>query len=187
MRFAIIVGRYAKALLDAAIGDDTVDKTHEELKYVTDTIKSSKELSSLIVQPFVSKNHKISILEKLFEEKISKLTLDLMRLMVYKNREEAIFDIYDKFNELYLEYKGIAIVTITSAVILDDATKQRIINILKHKITNESIIRINNVVDKDVIGGFIVNYKDFYYDASVRGTIKRLHKTFSENLFVKGY
>lgn len=187
MRFTVLVNRYAKALLDAAIKDNVVDTVLVELKFVTDTIKSSKELSSLLTQPFISKAHKIGILKKLFENKISKLTLDFLRLMLDKNREDVLLDVYEKFYDLYLEHKKIAVVTITTMVALDDVTKQRIVNILKHKIKDESVIEIKNVIDKDIIGGFIVNYKDFHYDASVKGTVKRLHKTFSENLFVKGY
>ena len=59
MKFTIIVARYAKALLDAAVDNNTVDKTLEELKFVNDTIEGSKELSSLLSQPFVSNSRKI--------------------------------------------------------------------------------------------------------------------------------
>ncbi|MBE6346638.1 MAG: ATP synthase F1 subunit delta [Lentimicrobiaceae bacterium] len=187
MKFTIIVARYAKALLDAAVDNNTVDKTLEELKFVNDTIEGSKELSSLLSQPFVSNSRKIKIFEKLFKDKVSSLTLNFMRLMIDKNRETALLDIYDKFYELYLEYKKIAIVTITSAVALDDVTQQRMVNIIRHKIEDDFVVKINNVIDRDIIGGFIVNYKDFHYDASVKGSIKRLHDVFSENLFVKGF
>lgn len=187
MRFTVLVGRYAKALFDAAVNNDVVDKTLHDMKFVDDTLESSAELRNMINQPFISKTHKRNIFEKLFKDRISDMTLNFLKLMVEKNREDVIINIYEKLYDLYLEYKKIAVVTITSALPLDDATKQRVINILKHKITEESSIEINNVIDKDIIGGFIVNYKDFHYDASVKGTVKRLHKNFSENLFVKGY
>lgn len=187
MRFTVLVGRYAKALLDAAVNNGIVDKTLHDMKFVDDTLKDSIELRNLLEQPFISKSHKINIFEKLFRGRISEQTLDFIKLMIEKKREDIIINIYEKFYDLYLEHKNVAIVTITSAVTLDDATRQRIVNIVKPKISDESVIEINNVIDKSIIGGFIVNYKDFHYDASVKGAVKRLHKNFSENLFVKGY
>ena len=187
MRFTVLVGRYAKALLDAAINNEMVDKTLHDMRLVDETLENSMELRNIIEQPFISKEHKKNIFEKLFKDKISEQTLNFLKLMVEKNREDVIINVYEKFYELYLEYKKIAVVTITSAVTLDDTTKQRIVNIVRHKITDESVIEINNVIDKGIIGGFIVNYKDFRYDASVAGTVKRLYRQFSENLFVKGY
>lgn len=187
MRFTVLVGRYAKALLDSAINNDMVDKTLHDMRLVDDTLENNLELRNIIEQPFISKEHKKNIFEKLFRDKISEQTLNFLKLMVEKNREDAITNIYEKFYELYLEYKKIAVVNISSVLPLDDVTKQRIVNIMKPKIADASTIEINNVIDKSIIGGFIVNYKDFHYDASVKGTLKHLRKNFSENLFVKAY
>lgn len=187
MRFTVLVKRYAKALLDVAINNDKVDIILHDMKLVDESLENSVELRNVIEQPFISKPHKKNILEKLFKDRISEQTLNFLKLMVDKNREDIILNIYEKYYELYLEHMKIAVVTITSAVSLDDVTRQRIVNIIKPKIADGSTIEINNVINKDIIGGFIVNYKDFHYDASVKGTLKHLHNNFSENLFVKGY
>ena len=88
---------------------------------------------------------------------------------------------------MYLDYKKIAVVTVTSAVELDEHTTDRIVNILKHKIVDKDTIQIKNVIDRNIIGGFKVGYMDYEYDASVVSTLKRLHSVFEENLFVKGF
>ena len=93
--------------------------------------------------------------------------------------------VYDSYYELYLELKKIAVVTIISAVPLDEHTTNRIVNILKYKIVDKDTIEIKNIVDKSIIGGFKVNYKDYQYDASVQDTLRRLHGVFSKNLYVK--
>lgn len=185
MRKSILVHRYAKAFLELAIRNNMVEKALDDLKTVTKTLKENRELRSLLAQPFISKSHKINILKEVFKKYVSPKTLDLLYLMINKNRENYIIDIYDQYYEMYLEYKNIAVVTITSAIKLDDRTKQRIINILRYKI-NDSI-QIENKIDKNIIGGFILNYKDYRYDASIIYTIKQLHKMFEQNLFVKGY
>lgn len=187
MKPNLLVHRYAKAFLELAVQNDLVDKTLDDLLLIKTTIEDNKELDSLIHQPFVSKERKANILNRLFADRVAKISLNLVNLLIEKNRDSIITDIYDKYYEIYLDYKKIAVVTVTSAVALDEKTSNRIVNILKHKIVNKDTIEIKNVVDKTIIGGFIVKYNDYVYDASVTHTLKRLHSDFEENLFVKGY
>ena len=187
MRPNLLVNRYAKAFLELAIQNNLVDKALDDLLIVKSTIEGNKELDTLIHQPFVSKERKTNIMNRLFTDRVEKITLNLINLLIEKNRDTAITDMYDEYRMLYLEYKKIAVVTITSAVEIDEKTTDRIVNILKHKIVDKDTIEIKNVIDKSIIGGFIVKYNDYVYDASVTYTLKRLHSDFEENLFVKGY
>lgn len=187
MKPNLLVHRYAKAFLELAIQNNLVDKVLDDLLLVKTTIEDNKELDLLIHQPFVSKERKSNIMNRLFSDRVEKITLNLINLLIEKNRDTAITDMYDEYRMLYHEYKKIAVVTITSAIELDEKTTERIVNILKHKIVDKDTIEIKNVIDKSIIGGFIVSYNDYVYDASVTYTLKRLHSDFEENLFVKGY
>ena len=187
MKSNILVHRYTKAFLDLAIQNGIVEKTLDDLLLVKTTFVENKELDTLIHEPFVSKIHKINIINRIFKDRVEAITLDLVNLLIEKNRDEIIADIYDEYYAMYLDYKKIAVVTVTSAVTLDEQTTNRIVNILKHKIVKKDTIQIKNVIDKNIIGGFKVTYMDYEYDASVVSTLKRLHSVFEENLFVKGF
>lgn len=187
MKHSLLVHRYAKAFLELAVQNDIVDNALNDLLLVKTTIEGSAELDALINQPFASKERKTNIINKLFNDRVSAITLNLINLLIEKNRYNIITYIYDEYYELYLEYKKIAVVTVTSAVSLDEKTTDRIVNILKHKIVKKDTIEIRNVIDKNIIGGFIVKYNDYVYDASITNTLKRLHADFEENLFIKGY
>lgn len=187
MKSSVLVHRYAKAFLNLAIQKDLVDKSLDDLLFVKMTIEDNKELRILIHQPFVSKEHKINILRRLFENKVESITIDFLRLLIEKNRDAIITVVYDTYYNLYYDYKKIALVTVVSAIELDAATTERIVNILRHKIVGMDSIKVDNVIDKSIIGGFIVKYKDYVYDASVTNTLKRLHSIFEENLYIKDY
>ena len=187
MKPNLLVRRYAKAFLDLSIQNNVVDKTLSDLLLVKTTFEENKELDSLLHQPFVSKLHKTNIINRIFKDRVETITLNLINLLIEKNRDAIIADIYDEYYEMYLDYKKIAVVTVTSAVALDEPTTDRIINILRHKIIEKDTIQIKNIVDKNIIGGFKVGYMDYEYDASVVSTLKRLHAVFEDNLFVKGF
>lgn len=170
-----------------AMQNDVVDKALDDLLLINVTLKENKELDTLIHQPFVSKNHKTNIVTKIFKDRVDVITLNLVNLLIEKNRDEIITDIYDEYYDLYLDYKKIAVVTVTSAIDLDEHTTDRIVNIMRHKIVDKDSIQVKSVIDKKIIGGFKVNYMDYEYDASVLSTLKRLHSVFEENLFVKGF
>ena len=187
MKNNLLVNRYTRAFLDLAIENDIVDQALDDLLLVKKTIEENKEFSLLINRPFVSITQKINIINRLFKERINELSLRFINLLIEKNREEIITNVYDEYYALYLEHKKIAVVTVTSAVSLDEKTTERIVNILKHKIVKKDTIEIKNVIDRNIIGGFIVKYMDYEYDASVRNTLKRLHSVFENNLFVKGF
>ncbi len=187
MKPNILTHRYAKAFLELAMQKDVVDKCHDDLRLVKNTFDNNEELRTLIHQPFLSKERKKNILTKLFKERTESITVDFLCLLIEKDRDELLSNIYDVFHELYLDYKKIAVVTVTSAVDLDDNTINRIVNIIKHKIVGKVTIEVEKNIDKTIIGGFIVRYNDYEYDASVRNTLKRLQSEFEKNLFVKEY
>lgn len=187
MKLDILTRRYAKAFMDLAKQNDIVDRCHDDLRLVKNTFDSNEELRTMIHQPFISKESKQNILSEIFKDRTQSITVDLLRLIIDKDRDEILADLYDAFYELYLEYKKIAVVTVTAAVDLDEHTTNRIVNIMRHKIADSYTIEVEKKIDKNIIGGFIVRYKDYEYDASVKSTLRRLQSVSEDNLFVKGY
>lgn len=187
MKPNVLAHRYAKAFFELATQNDIVDNALNDLLLVKTTIEGNKELNTLIHQPFVSKDTKNKILNRLFKDRVEAVTLNLLNLLIEKNRDTVITEIYDEYHTLYLEFKKIAVITVTSAVALDEQTTNRIVNIVRHKIVKKDTIQVKNVINKNIIGGFKVRYMDYEYDASVVSTLKRLRSVFEDNLFVKGF
>lgn len=185
MKNILLIRRYAKAFLEYAIQNDMVDESLADLELLTETIQSNRELRNILSQPFIQKSKKENIIKKVFKDKISDKTLNFIDLILEKNHPELLTDLLIMYRDMYNDYKGIAVVTITSVVKLDEERQQHLISFIKQEINGK--IQIINKIDKNIIGGFVINYKDYQYDASVYTKLRNLEALFTGNLYVKGY
>lgn len=185
MKDSLLVRRYAKALLDYSIENKMEDKAFDDLKIIFDVLKENKNLRNILAEPFISIEKKISIIEKLFKNHVSERTITFISLIIKKKRSNILQDLYGEYKDLYFKYKNIAAVTVTSATQLDKETLSRIRKIINGLI--DSKITIENVIDKSIIGGFIINYSDYQYDASIKSMMGRMQKIFEENIYVRKY
>lgn len=185
MKNTLLIRRYSKAFLDFVIKHKMEDEGLSDLELVSKTIVEHRELRNILSQPFVSTNKKEAILRRIFEGKITDDTMKFLNLMIENNHPEIIHDIVDTYRKLYNEYKGIAEVTITTAVAIDEEKQKRIVGFIKDKTKGD--VRIINKIDKDIIGGFIINHLDYQYDESIKTKLKNLEALFTDNLYIKGY
>ena len=185
MKNVLLIRRYAKAFLDFSIENKMEDAGLADLELLAETIKGNRELRNILSQPFIKKSKKENILKKIFQGKISDNTFKFIDLILEKNHPELLSEMIDVYRSLYNEYKNIAVVTITTVVDIDEKTKNQLISFVKHKINGE--IKIINKIDKKIIGGFVINYLDYQYDASVYTKLRNLEGLFTDNLYVKGY
>lgn len=185
MKNVLLIRRYAKAFLEYAIQNDMVDESLADLELLTETIQSNRELRNILSQPFIQKSKKEAILKRVFENMISDKTLNFIDLILEKNHPELLTNLLIMYHDMYNDYKGIAVVTITTVVKIDEKRQQHLISLIKHAINGN--IQIINKIDKKIIGGFVINYKDYQYDASVYTKLRNLESLFTDNLYVKGF
>ena len=185
MRNTLLIRRYAKAFLEYTIENKMEDRGLADLELLNETLMSHRELRIILSQPFIKKSKKENILKKVFQDKMSDKTLKFIDLMLENGHPEILPEIIDTYRELYNEHENIAVVTITTVVKIDEPTQQHLLRFVKHKINGK--IQIINKIDKNIIGGFIINYLDYQYDASVYTKLRDLEALFTDNLYVKGY
>jgi F-type H+-transporting ATPase subunit delta len=71
-------------------------------------------------------------------------------------------------------------------VAMDAKTRQEFESIVK-KLSNRKEVELEEKIDKDLIGGFILNVEDKQIDASIRNNLKKLKLKFSENPYIKEF
>lgn len=179
-----VASRYVKSLLGLAVEQGVLEAVHKDMLLFSKVLKENRDFSVMIKSPVIRHEKKRAILEKIFSGKVDKLTLAIMDILTRKNREPLLPSIASEFHNAYNTYKGIGKAYITTTVPMDSELLQAIEEIVK-KLSKTKQVEIEAKVDKDLIGGFILNVGDQQIDASIKSKLKSLEVRFSENPFVK--
>jgi F-type H+-transporting ATPase subunit delta len=186
MNLAHIAIPYAKAFFEVAQEQHSLEEAMKDMKLVREICATSKELRLLLKSPIITSDRKAKIIRLIFENKVSKLTLSYMLIILRKKREMILPDLAAEFLELYQDYKGILTTYLRTASPVSAEVRAKIIGIMKQQTQKE--IEMFEETDPELVGGFILRWKDQQYDASILRQINKLkNEIASINLFVKGF
>jgi F-type H+-transporting ATPase subunit delta len=178
-----VASRYAKSLLDLAIEKGQLEQVYSDMTYLQRLTKESREFLSLLRSPVVKAETKNKALAAVTQGKVSDLTAAFVNLMVNKARESALPEIITSFIKQYKDKKGIQIIKLTTAVPMTEAVKNAIILQVK-KTQQIQNLELEEVVDPNIIGGFVLQAGDKLVDASVSYDLKNISRQFENNDFV---
>ncbi|GIV33757.1 MAG: ATP synthase subunit delta [Chitinophagales bacterium] len=176
--------RYAKSLLDLAIEQGKADEVYQDQLYLKEVIRASREFNLLLSNPIIHPDKKIKALQSVLKGKISDLTMSFLTLLVKKSREVFLKEMVESFLRQYDAYKHITPVKVISAAPLDKQLVDRLLTRLKQQAQLEEI-RLETAVDSTVIGGFILQYGDKKYDASIARALNLARKRMDDNAYLK--
>lgn len=175
MKTIRVAQRYAKALLDLANELKIQEDIYQDMLLVQ-SVSEVKSFKNMLVSPIISSVKKVEVINVLFEGKIQKLTMDFLSLIIRKKREYNILQIADQFVESYKNANGILTTEIQTAVALDEEIKSNLIKELKAH-TGASAVELGEKVKEELLGGFVLKYKNMQYDASIRTKLNDLKKS----------
>jgi F-type H+-transporting ATPase subunit delta len=181
-----IATRYAKSLLDLAISQGKLEQVHTDMQYLSAAVKN-RDLYLLLKNPVIPNDKKNTILGVLFKDKVSDLASTYMKLLVQKNREMYLPEIAAEFEAQYSNLRKISSVRVTTAAPLND---QSLADLQKQLLASGALMENVNIeakVDPDLIGGFVLEFDNKRYDASVSHKLEQLKAEFSKNLYVKEF
>lgn len=171
-----ITNRYAKALLEMAISENSLDEINKDLEYLQETISSIRDLSLLLKSPIVKRDKKRNIINEVFKGKISDTVLKFCELIINRQRSELLVDIIKRFFDLRDDYLNIKNVYVKSAIEFDELHIDKLKNVLEKNLKKK--VRLNISIDKQLIGGFIVQINDTVVDGSLKHQLELLKKKF---------
>lgn len=173
-KISLISKNYANALIEISKQDNSFENFKTQLQQVSDTINSSNDLKLVMDNSSVSYINKIEIIENIFKDKIDLRILNLLKILIEKNR----FDEFDSITQAYCEiadnFERKKDVEIISSVELEIDIKGKILNKLEQKLHSEVMPRWT--VDESLIGGLVFKFGDVVIDTSIKSKLENLSK-----------
>lgn len=164
-------GRYAKALLELAQEQNKTDIVESNMLEVVKASKETHDFQVFLNSPIIKVDKKIDVMNQLFSN-FDSLTMSFLELITKNGRENLIIAIANSFLAQLKELRGIVPVSITSASPLDEKTREVILSKVKSIASGK--LEVEEIIDKTIIGGFVVRLGDKQIDASVASQLNRM-------------
>ncbi len=178
-----LAGRYAKSLIDLSVERNELEAVYNDMLLLQSACKNSRDFVIMLKSPVIPADKKEKILDAITSGKIAALTATFSKLLIRKSRESFLPEIVNEFIHQYKDYKGIHIVTLTTATPVSEELKKSIVEKVK-AVTSMKNIELNTEVKEDIIGGFILETGDLLIDASIAFDLNNIKKQFQNNDFV---
>lgn len=181
-----VVTRYIKSLLGLAVEQQSLDQVHRDMLLFAKVCDENRSFTVMLRSPVIRHDMKRQILRKVFKDKAEVLTLAFFDIITRKNREPLLPEIAREFHNAYNVYKGIGKASLVSAFPVDNELRSEIEKIVR-KLSNKSLIELDEKVDQDLIGGFVLTVGDQQIDTSIQNKLKILRLKFAQNPYVKEF
>lgn len=168
--------RYAKAVLSLAQDQKATENIQKDMQSIVATVNNSADLRMLLESPLITKEVKRSSLREVFKN-TSEMTQKLFDVLIENKRINLLGEVASQYTVLYDQLNNTQIAKVTTAVPLDKALTTLVMAKVKELTGNDATIE--NVIDEDIIGGFILRVGDLQYNASIANKLTNLRRELS--------
>ena len=175
-----VATRYAKALIDLAQEQNSVEAMKDDMELFHHTLRVNPELKAVLANPIVSHSKKIKILDEVFSKKVNKASLAFFKLMVNKSRGEILYATSAEYINMYDIKNHIVHASVVSATVLSEANKKKMIADIQT--ATGGTVKLDAKVDPSLIGGFVLTIGDRQVDTSIASDLRRLKKEFAQRV-----
>jgi F-type H+-transporting ATPase subunit delta len=165
---------YARSLFEVAKEQDKLDVVREQLGQFAEALDGSPDLSTFFFAPYFSTTEKEEGLGKLLDG-VDPIVENFLKLLIENHRVPAIHRVRREYDVLWEQENKLLPVTITSAVVLDEATVKSIGDAIGQQTGQQIELTAN--VDPDVLGALIVRVGNSILDASIRNRLENLRRS----------
>lgn len=168
-----IARRYAEAMFQIALQQDTVDRTLEDVKGITQVF-ANRKLAYLLREPKVPTQRKEKALREALTTRVLPTSLNLSLLIVQRGLVDTMSNIAKELETLVLNYRNEAKAEVTTAKALDPKQEELVKKALEYS-TGKNII-MSTRVNPDILGGIVARVGDQLIDSSVRYRLQALQR-----------
>jgi len=168
-----IARRYAEAIFDIAVKQNTLDRTLDDVQEIA-KLFAIRKLAYLLREPNIPWKRKEAVLRQALESRVLPTSLNLALLVIQRGLVDIMPNIARELNQLVLDYKNEAIAQVTTATPLDAKLKDRVKQALE-RMTGRTII-METRVQPAILGGIVARVGDKVIDGSVERRLKMLQQ-----------
>ena len=165
--------RYSRALFLSALEKKILDKVNQDMIFISEICKVP-ETREFLHSPIIVPSKKAAIFHKMLGENVEAITLSLIDLVVKNGREIFLPAIARVFIHETMKYKGITESVLITAYKVDNKVKRQITELIAEVFKTK--VELKEIIDNEIIGGFILRVDDNYIDASVRNKLQKIKK-----------
>lgn len=181
-----IASRYAKSLIDLANEKGILEDVYNDMLLVKKVCVDNRDFALMLKNPIIKHDKKRNILNAVFKGKVNDVTIAILDILTRKNRESVIPSIASEFVNQYNVFKGIEVAQITTTIPLDNTLRAEFEKIVS-QISDKKSVQLEEKVDKDLIGGYLLRVGDRQLDDSILSKINELKLKFSQNPYIKEF
>jgi F-type H+-transporting ATPase subunit delta len=162
---------YAKAVFSAALDAGNQEAAAKDLALLS-AVSQTKEVSSLIEGPELSKEKIAQTIIGLVEDRIGDLPKKMLELLAENKRLNLIEAINTSYQELLEQHNKTSSIVVNVANLPSEDNKKTIIEKLLAEHGEGSNIEFSE--DPSIMGGLSIKIGDETLDLSIRGRVKKL-------------
>ncbi|MDQ6878579.1 MAG: F0F1 ATP synthase subunit delta [Candidatus Dormibacteraeota bacterium] len=171
--------RYARAVFELATEEGQVEEWGHRLATVRDLL-SDRTVVAVLTNPTIPLSRRMELISggSDGDTGLDPEATNLARLLIESNRVEEVGGVVEEFETLADAAAGRVRATVTTAVELDDAERDRVADQLSERLGKE--VRMTVVVDQRILGGLKLQYGDHLIDASVATKLQQLRRRLAD-------
>lgn len=171
MNVGMVSKRYAKALLEYAIGQKSEDKVYTEMKLLAKQFAAVPQLRMAMDNPTLTKDDKSDLL-KAAVGKTTDVLDNFIQLVLNHRRETYLESMALSYGDQYCEFKHINTGKLVTAVPVDQKVADKMKALVQQ--VKQGDIDFESDVDPAIEGGFVLYFDTYRYDASVKTQLNRI-------------
>ena len=165
--------RYAKAIFSLANESDMSLRVYEDMLFYIDLSSNEKSFSEMLANSVINTKSKHDIILSL-NNNTSALSKNLIGLLISNKRLSILVDLCNAYKSLYEKANNMTKAIVVTALPITDNIREAAL--LKINSISSKKVEINNIIDKNILGGFILRYDGKEYNASLSNKLQKIKK-----------
>lgn len=172
MTVRAVASRYARALLEIAEAERSIEQIGKELGRVSDLLERSAELNQIFKIVTITPAEHIAIVEELASKlRVSKVTRNLLCLLAERRRLPILTSLTQQYQQLADEKLGIITAIVEAPIPLDSVRLRQLESALS---SEGQKVRVIAKVDPTILGGVRLRIGGKVHDATIDAQLSRL-------------